>query len=48
MHASFIALSALFCSNVFFLSDLDSHAIIGGRSSVDELATAVGIARAIR
>ena len=30
MHASFIALSALFCSNVFFLTDLDSHAIVDG------------------
>ena len=30
MHASFVALSALFCSNVFFLTDLDSHAIVDG------------------
>ena len=28
MHASFIALSALFCSNVFFLTDPGSHAIV--------------------
>ncbi len=30
MHAVFLALSALFCSNVFLLTDLDSHAILGG------------------
>lgn len=30
MHGAFLALSALFCSNVFLLTDLDSHAILGG------------------
>ena len=30
MHGGFLALSALFCSNVFLLTDLDSHAILGG------------------
>ena len=29
-NAAFLALSALFCSNVFLLTDLDSHAILGG------------------
>ena len=30
MNGAFLALSGLFCSNVFLLSDLDSHAILGG------------------
>ena len=30
MNALFLALSALFCSNVFLLTDLNSHAILGG------------------
>ena len=30
LHGAFLVLSALFCSNVFLLTDLDSHAILGG------------------
>ena len=30
VHAVFLGLSALFCSRVFLLTDLDSHAILGG------------------
>ena len=30
MNAAFLAVSALFCSNIFLLTDLDSHAILGG------------------
>ena len=30
VHAVFLGLSALFCSRAFLLTDLDSHAILGG------------------
>ena len=30
VHAVFLGLSALFCSRVFLLTDLDSHAILEG------------------